>query len=77
VRVECDYISALGYDDLLDIQVTVERIGRSSFTLGFTVSVQGRLAARGKLTIVAMDPQTHKSTPLPEAFRAALSSRNL
>jgi YbgC/YbaW family acyl-CoA thioester hydrolase len=77
VRVECDYISALGYDDLLDIQVTVERIGRSSFTLGFTVSVEGRLAARGKLTIVAMDPETHKSTRLPEALRAALGSRNL
>jgi YbgC/YbaW family acyl-CoA thioester hydrolase len=73
VRVECDYISPLGYDDLLNIEVTVERIGRSSFTLGFTVMVEGRLAARAKLTIVAMDPRTHKSTPLPDALRAALT----
>jgi YbgC/YbaW family acyl-CoA thioester hydrolase len=77
VRVECDYISPLGYDDLLDIEVTVERVGRSSFTLGFAVSVQGRLAARAKLTIVALDPQTYKSTPLSDALRAALNSRNL
>jgi len=73
VRVECDYISPLGYDDLMDIAVTVERIGRSSFTLGFAASVEGRLAARAKLTIVAMDPQTRKSRPLPDALRAALS----
>ncbi len=77
VRVECDYISPLGYDDLLDIEVTVQRVGRSSFTLGFAASVEGRLAARAKLTIVATDPLPHKSTPLPEALRAALSSRNL
>jgi len=77
VRVECDYISPLGYDDLLDIQVTVERIGRSSFTLGFVISVEGRLAARAKLTIVAIDPQIYKSMPLPDALRAALNSHNL
>ena len=72
VRVECDYTSPLVFDDLIDIAVTVERVGRSSFTLGFAVSVAGRLAARGKLTVVAMDPHTRKSTPLPEALRAAL-----
>jgi len=73
VRVECDYISPLGYDDLMDIAVTVERIGRSSFTLGFAASVEGRLAAHAKLTIVAMNPQTHKSRPLPDPLRSALS----
>ena len=74
VRVECDYIAPIGYDDLLDIKVTVEKVGRSSFTLGFAVSVDGHLAARSKLTIVAMDPRTTKSMPLPDAFRAALST---
>jgi acyl-CoA thioester hydrolase len=74
VHVECDYTSPLAFDDLLDIEVTVERVGRSSFTFGFTVRVEGREAARGKLTIVAMDPVTHKSTPLPEALRDALTA---
>ena len=74
VRVECDYTSPLVFDDVIDIEVTVERVGRSSFTLGFAVTVTGRLAARGKLTIVAMDPPTHKSTPLPDRLRAALGA---
>jgi YbgC/YbaW family acyl-CoA thioester hydrolase len=74
VRVECDYTSPIGFDDPLDTEVTVERVGRSSFTLGFAMSVAGRLAARGKLTVVAMDPHTHKSMPLPDGLRAALNA---
>jgi YbgC/YbaW family acyl-CoA thioester hydrolase len=73
VRVECDYTGALVYDDLMDIAVTVDRIGRSSFTLLFDVSTEGRPAARGKVTIVAIDRATQKSMPLPENLREALS----
>ena len=73
VRVECDYIGALVYDDLMHIAVTVDRIGRSSFTLMFDVSTEGRPAARGKVTIVAIDRATQKSMPLPENLREALS----
>jgi YbgC/YbaW family acyl-CoA thioester hydrolase len=73
VHVECDYTSALVYDDLMQIAVTVDRIGRSSFTLAFDVSVEGRNAARGKVTIVCVDRGTHQSIPLPEKLRAALS----
>ena len=75
VHVECDYMSPIGFDDLMDIAVTVERIGRTSFTLGFAVSVEGRSVARAKLVVVAMDRETHKATPLPEKLRAALSPR--
>ncbi len=74
VRVECDYLGALVYDDLMRIAVTVDRIGRSSFTLAFDVTVEGRPGARGKVTIVAIDRATHKSMPLPENLREALSS---
>ena len=77
VHVECDYISPLGFDDLLDTGVSVEHIGRSSFTLGFVMNVAGRLAARAKLVIVAINPLTYKSIPIPDALRAALNSRNL
>ncbi len=73
VRVECDYTGALVYDDLMRIAVTVDRIGRSSFTLMFDVTTEGRPAARGKVTIVAIDRATQKSIPLPENLREALS----
>ena len=77
VHVECDYLSPLYFDDLMDIAVTVERIGRTSFTLGFAVSVDGRACARAKLTIVAMEHESHKAAPLPEKLRAVLEAAQL
>lgn len=74
VRVECDYTGALVYDDLMAIAVTVDRIGGASFTLAFDVTVEGRNAARGKVTIVAIDRQTHRPIPLPGNLRAALET---
>ena len=73
VHIECDFTSALSYDDLMNIAVTVERVGRASFTLVFDVSVDGRGAARGKITIVSIDHRTHQAVPLPEKLRAALN----
>ena len=74
VRVECDYISALVYDDLMQIAVTVDRIGRASFTLAFAVSVEGREAARGKVTVATMDRVAQKAVALPEKLANALKA---
>jgi YbgC/YbaW family acyl-CoA thioester hydrolase len=74
VRVECDYTGALVYDDLMDIAVTVDNVGGASFRLAFDVTVEGRDAAHGKVTIVSIDRQTHRPIPLPENLRAALTA---
>src|SRR5215475_579831 len=55
VHVECDFSSDLRFDDAVDIDVTVERVGTSSFTLAFAASVAGRAAAKGKITAVCLD----------------------
>jgi YbgC/YbaW family acyl-CoA thioester hydrolase len=70
---ECDYSSALVYDDLMDIAVSVDRLGRASFTLAFDVSVSGRKAALGKVTIVCIDRDSQRAIPLPEKLREALT----
>ena len=72
VRVECDYTGALVYDDLMDIAVTVDRVGGASFTLAFRVTVEGRAAAHGKVTIACIDRQLQRARPLPDIVRAAL-----
>jgi YbgC/YbaW family acyl-CoA thioester hydrolase len=74
VHVECDYTSALVYDDLMQIAVTVDRVGRASFTLAFDVSVKGRNAARAKVTIACVDRETQRATALPQNLRAALEA---
>ncbi len=74
VHVEADYLAPLGYDDEIDTDVRVDRIGESSLTLGFRVVKidTGELAARGQLVGVCMDVQNGKSTPIPPVIREAL-----
>jgi len=72
VHVECHYTGAVTDDDLLHITVTVERVGHSSFTLGFAATVGERPVAHGRITIVCMDKHTQRSRPLPEMFASTL-----
>jgi acyl-CoA thioester hydrolase len=68
VHAECDYTDAVRYDDLLEITVSVERIGRTSYTLTYAAAVEGRPVAHGRITVVAVDLKTQKATPLPEVL---------
>src|SRR5438552_9406436 len=72
VHVECDYLSALRCDDLISTAVTVDRVGGTSFTLAFGVSVDGRAAAKGKITVVCVDLKSQRPQPIPERLAKAL-----
>ena len=71
MHVECDYLSALRCDDLIATVVSVERVGGTSFTLAFAAAVEGRAAARGKITIVCTDQATQRPRPVPERMAEA------
>jgi acyl-CoA thioester hydrolase len=77
VHVECDYLAALRSDDLISTAVTVERVGGTSFTLAYSVSVEGRPAAKGKITVVCIDRETQRPRPLPERLAEALKHLKL
>lgn len=66
VHVECTYTSAIGYDDLMNIEVRLERVGNSSYTLAYAASVSDRAVAHGTITVVCIDLSTQKSRALPE-----------
>jgi len=74
VHVECDYTAMVTYDDLLMISLGVERVGRSSFTLAFDATVEGRHVARGKFVIVCVDSATKRSRALPAEFVSMLTA---
>ncbi len=79
VRLECDFRGAIQYDDELDVEARIERVGRSSWTVAFVGRHAGAPAneepvATGKMTIVCMDPTTQRSRPLPDDLRAALAA---
>ena len=76
-HVECDYLSALRCDDVISTAVTVDRIGTTSFTLAYSVSSEGRPAAKGKITVVCIDPATERPRPMPERLAESLRQASL
>ena len=52
VSVSCDYTAAVKFEDVLDIEVEIERLGAKSITYAFTLSHAERPAARMQLTAV-------------------------
>lgn len=72
VHAECDYFAPVGLDDLLSIEVSVERVGRSSLTLRFDATKDEQAVAQGRITMVRTDLTAGKSVPLPEELVAAL-----
>ncbi len=81
VHLECDFRGAIRYDDELDVTARVERVGASSWTVAFVgrnvtlAATRGEapIVAEGRMTIVAMNPATERSQPLPEELRHALA----
>ena len=73
-HLDCDFRSAIVFDDLLDIETTVERAGTTSWTVRFVARQQrdGTLAAEGHMVMVALDMATERPIPLPAELRAAL-----
>ncbi|GAC1455141.1 MAG: hypothetical protein PVSMB4_15720 [Ktedonobacterales bacterium] len=75
-HLTCDFRGPIHYDDLLDVEARVERVGKTSWTVAFRAhqADAGALVAEGRMTIVAMDPKTERPIPLPAALRAGLEA---
>ncbi len=72
VHVECDFKLALEHDDLIDIEVRLTKLGRSSARFDFRTLKGGELAASGVVVVACMDRKTQRAIPIPEALRGRL-----
>ena len=75
VAASCDFHSPARCEDVLEIDVTVERIGTKSITYGFEFSNKGRDVATGKMTCVCCRvPHGGQpvSVPIPDEVAAKL-----
>jgi YbgC/YbaW family acyl-CoA thioester hydrolase len=72
VHVEAQFVSALRYDEVLDIEVSVERVGETAFTLYFDASASGTAVARGRMTVVCISVATERPVSLPAVLADAL-----
>jgi acyl-CoA thioester hydrolase len=77
VAASCDYMKPVRFEDVLDIAVTLERIGTKSVTYTFEFVHKSVLAARGKMTSVCCSVREDKSIEpleIPSTLRERLAS---
>jgi len=75
VHVECDFFLAIVHDDLIDIEVSLTQLGKSSMRFQFHALKSGALAAKGAVVIVCMDKATQRATAIPTALRDQLAKK--
>jgi 1,4-dihydroxy-2-naphthoyl-CoA hydrolase len=74
VHAEADYLVSLKVGDSLEIHLSIERVGNSSFTVDYQIyrQLDNRLVGTAKTVHVTLDSKTRKKIPIPEALRAKL-----
>ena len=72
VHVECDYRTAIRFDDLAVFEVSVGKIGSRSIHLKFRVLVNEVEAAAGVVVIAGMDRKTQTGVALPDSVKEKL-----
>ena len=72
VRLELDFTAISRHGDELSWTLGLERLGRSSLTLGMQVHGAGELRLRARQQLVCTSLHTHRPQALPADLRAAL-----
>src|SRR5688572_16211911 len=72
-RAEIDYRKPARYGDVLEVQIGLGGIGRTSFTYDYEIlDVSGGLVAAAKTVMVMYDYSAGRPVPVPDAIRAKL-----
>jgi acyl-CoA thioester hydrolase len=72
VDAQASFRGSPRFDDLLDIEMTIAKLGDSSMTSSFDEKRDGELLVTGRMVHVFVDPRTMEKQPIPEAIRAKL-----
>ncbi|MBI1831629.1 MAG: acyl-CoA thioesterase [Planctomycetes bacterium] len=76
VSATCDYVSPARFEDLLDVALSIDKIGTKSVTYAFEFTRGGTLIAKGKVTscCVRVGPDNRiEGIAIPASYRARLS----
>ena len=70
----CSFLHKLSYPEIIDVGVTISKIGNSSLTYEVAIFKFGQETAstQGHFVHVFVDRETRKSTPIPPEMRSAL-----
>lgn len=75
-RIEMDFRAPAYLGDTLQTDITVERYGSTSMTVGFTTirMSDGRVVTEGREVIVFVDPDGFRPTPVPDSVKEKLGN---
>jgi 4-hydroxybenzoyl-CoA thioesterase/acyl-CoA thioester hydrolase len=77
VSARCDYNSAVRFEDVMDVELRIARMGEKSITYAFVFSHHGHMVADGELTAVCCRMHGHQrpeSIAIPPEMRAKLTN---
>lgn len=75
VAASCQFQSAVRFEDVLDVELRLVRVGDKSVTYGFSFAHQGRPVAAGELTAVCCRMEVDaapRSVTIPDEIRTKL-----
>ena len=71
-HLEVDYHESILREQDVTVAVAVTDVGRSSFTLGYEISADGRVAATGESVQVVVDRESNETRPISETIATKL-----
>jgi acyl-CoA thioester hydrolase len=66
VKSTLDFLRPAYLDDLIEVEVSCDRVGTASFTLVFILTVRGEKISRIENVYVNVDPEAGGSRPIPQ-----------
>ena len=78
VHLDVDFVAPVRYGERIEIETGVERIGESSLSFRFVVTLKDEPdpVAVGRVVTVSMNLDTYRKTQVPEWLRARLEGRD-
>ncbi len=72
VRISAEFRKGLRHKDLVDIELSIAEVGRSSVTYTFRMTSGGTVAAEGTAVAVLLDRAGGRPVPWPDEYRRLL-----
>jgi acyl-CoA thioester hydrolase len=72
VKAVLEWQGPAGFDDVVDISVETARLGKASFDVRYTATIEERPVCVGTVTYVSVKPGTHEPASVPDMLRGRL-----
>ena len=66
------YLAPAGFDDMLEVEVAITRLGTTGMTTRIEVKREGTPVVEGEMRHVFIDTRTKRKSPIPETVRSGL-----